>query len=304
MSGFFSSAVVHTALIAGTLVAVLAGTVGVFTVLRGQSFAAEALGDLGSAGGSSAFLLNISATWGFLGAAVGGAALMELIGVQRARGRDLATGVVLGLGFGLASLFFYLGTTHESVSGGPVTVLFGSLFAINNSQIPLILVLAVIAAGLVCLLYRPLLLSSVNPVLASTRGVRVKLVAAIYLITLAVAVALCDVTVGAILSTALIVGPAATALRLTARPGRAIGVAALIGVLATWAGIVLAYASYHWPPVDHGWPVSFFIVTFVLVAYLLAGLADSQWARSRRWLRRRRPAEAASAASRPQAGAR
>lgn len=282
MSGFFSSAVVHTALIAGTLVAALASAVGVFTVLRGQSFAAEGLGDIGSAGGSSAFLLSINAVWGFLVVAVGGAALMELLGVQRKRGRDLATGIVLGLGFGLSALFFYLGTTRDSVTGGPVVVLFGSLFALDSGQIPIVLALAAVAAGLLCLLYRPLLLSSIDPVLASTRGVPVKLIAGLYLIMLAVAVALCDLTVGTILSTALIVGPAATALRLTARPGQAIAVAALIGILATWAGIVLAYASYHWPPVDHGWPVSFFIVTIVLLTYLVAGVATSERVRSRR----------------------
>lgn len=211
-----------------------------------------------------------------------GAALMELIGTQRKRERDLATGVVLGLGFGLAALFFYLDTTHQSASGATVTVLFGSLFAIDPGQVPVVLALGAVAAGLVCLLYRPLLLSSISPVLARTRGVPVKLVAVLFLTALAVTVALCAITVGAILSTALLIGPAATALRLTARPGKAIGLAALIGVLAVWAGIVLAYDSYHWPPVSNpGWPVSFFVVTLVLIAYLAAGLATSE--RVRAW---------------------
>jgi zinc/manganese transport system permease protein len=271
VSGFFSSSVVHTALIVGTLVAALAGGIGVFTVIRSQAFAGEALGDVGASGGASAFLFGIGPVWGFVSASVIGAALMELIGTQRARERDLATGIVLGLSFGLAALFFYLDTTHESASGATVTVLFGSLFVIDSSQVPLVLALGAVAAGLVCLLYRPLLLSSVNPILARTRGVPVKLVAVLYLASLAVTVALCAVTVGAILSTALLVGPAATALRLTARPGRAIAIAAAIGVLATWAGIVLAYDSYHWP--YSGWPVSFFVVTFVLLAYITAGVA-------------------------------
>ena len=74
-----------------------------------------------------------------------------------------------------------------------------------------------------------------------------------------------------ILSTALLIGPAATALRLTRRPWRAMLAAAGLGLAATWIGIVLAYDSYHWP--YRGWPVSFFVVTFVLIAYLVAGVA-------------------------------
>ena len=85
---------------------------------------------------------------------------------------------------------------------------------------------------------------------------------------MALAVALSAVTIGAILSTALLVGPAATALALTRRPGRAIVIAAALGIGAMWLGILLAYDSYDWPPLHHGWPVSFFVVTLVLIAYL------------------------------------
>ena len=76
---------------------------------------------------------------------------------------------------------------------------------------------------------------------------------------------------GAILSTALLVGPAAAALRLTTRPGRAIATAAVIGVSSTWLGVLLAYDSYDWTASHKAWPPSFFIVTVVLAAYLLAG---------------------------------
>jgi zinc/manganese transport system permease protein len=88
----------------------------------------------------------------------------------------------------------------------------------------------VIVLSLTVVLYRPLLLCSVSPELAAARGIAVRLVGAGYLLAMAGAVALAAVTIGAILSTALLVGPAATALRLTRRPGRAIAAAALIGV--------------------------------------------------------------------------
>ena len=91
--GFFASGPVHTALILVSAVAALvAGPLGVFTVLRGQSFAGEALGDIGTTGGSGAYLVGVGPLWGFLVFNVAAVALMELIGVQRRRGRDLATG--------------------------------------------------------------------------------------------------------------------------------------------------------------------------------------------------------------------
>jgi zinc/manganese transport system permease protein len=100
----------------------------------------------------------------------------------------------------------------------------------------------------------------------------VRLIGAGYLLALAVSVALCALTIGSILSTALLVGPAAAALRLTRRPGAAVITACLLGLGATWLGIVLAYDSYYWPPHGTGWPVSFFVVTLVFILYQLSGL--------------------------------
>jgi zinc/manganese transport system permease protein len=266
--GFFSSSTVQLAAVVGAVVALVSAEVGVFTVIRGQSFAGEALGDLGAAGGSSAYLAGIAPLWGFVGIAVAAAGAMELIGIQRARGRDLATGIVLGGGFGLAALFLYLGTTYSSTTGATVTILFGSIFTLSSSILPLVVGLGLASAAIIAVIYRPLLLSSVSPDLAAARGVPVRLIGSLYLVAMALAVALSAVTIGAILSTALLVGPAAAALQLTTRPGRAIAAAALIGVAATWLGILLAYDSYYWPPLHDGWPVSFFIVTLVLLTYI------------------------------------
>jgi zinc/manganese transport system permease protein len=122
----------------------------------------------------------------------------------------------------------------------------------------------------VAVLARVLLFTSLSPDLARARGVNVRLVGIAYLAALAVSVSLAAVAIGAVLSTALLVGPAATALRVTKSPGRAMAVAALTGLAATWLGIVLAYDSYYWPPYGHGWPVSFFVVVLVLIGYLLS----------------------------------
>jgi zinc/manganese transport system permease protein len=269
--GFFSSSAVQLAAAIGGVVALVTAGAGVFTVIRGQAFAGEALADIGAAGGSSAYLADVGPIWGFLTASVLAAGVMELIGVQRVRGRDLATGIVLGAGFGLTALFLYLGTNHNTTTGAPVVILFGSIFALSPSDLPLVLILGGITVAALVTLYRPLLLASVSPELAAARGIPVRLVGAAYLIAMAVAVALADLTIGAILSTALLVGPAATALRLTRRPDHAILVAGAIGVGCTWLGLLLSYDSYDWPPLHHGWPASFFIVTLVLLCYLASG---------------------------------
>jgi zinc/manganese transport system permease protein len=266
--GFFANSSVQLAATVGTVVAIVAGCVGVFTVIRGQSFAGEALGDLGASGGSSAYLAGVAPLWGFVAVTVTAAGIMELIGIQRARGRDLATGIVLGGGFGVAALVLYFVTIYRNTTGATVTILFGSLFTLSTSVLPLVAVLGGLALGLTLLLYRPLLLVSVSPDLASARRLPVRVIGALYLLAMALAVALSAVTIGAILSTALLVGPAATALQLTRRPGRAIVAAAAIGIGAIWLGILLAYDSYYWSSSHHSWPVSFFVVAIVLLAYI------------------------------------
>jgi zinc/manganese transport system permease protein len=270
--GFFTSAPVHVALLAGGVVALVSGIVGTFTVTRGQSYAGHALGDISATGGSASFLIGISPLWGFAGTSVVAAGIMDMIGVRRPRGRDLATGIVRGAGLGLAALFLYWDTTRTSTTGAPVTILFGSIFTIGSSMIPVIAVFSLVAVGIVAVLYRPLLLSSVSTDLAVVRGVPVRIAGALCLAAIALAVSLSAITIGAILSTALLVGPAATALRLTSRPGLVLTWSAVIGVAATWLGVLLAYDSYYWPPNGRGWPVSFFVVVLILIFYLLAQL--------------------------------
>jgi zinc/manganese transport system permease protein len=277
--GFFGSSPVHVALLVGGVTAVVSGIVGLFTVLRGQSYAGHALADLSVTGGSGSVLIGISPLWGFGGTSVAAAGIMELIGVQRPRGRDLATGIVRGAGLGLGALLLYWDTIHTSTTGVPITILFGNMFAIDSSVIPLVAAFSLAAVGIVAVLYRPLLLSSVSSDLALVRGVRPRAVGALCLTAIALAVSLSALTTGAILSTALLVGPAATALRLTARPGLAVAWSALTGLAATWLGILLAYDSYYWPPTGHGWPVSFFVVFLILIFYLLAQARPGRAAR-------------------------
>ena len=280
--GFFTSAPVRIALLAGGMAAVVSGIVGTFAVLRGQSYAGHALADISVTGGSASYLAGIAPLWGFAGVGVAAAAAMDLIGVQRRQGRDLATGIVRGAGLGLAALFLYWGTTSTSATGATVTVLFGSIFTISGSTAAVAAVFGAAALSIVAMLYRPLLLSSASPELAFARGIPVRATGALCLVAVALAVSLSALTIGAILSTALLVGPAAAALRLTSKPGLAVLWSAVFGVAATWLGVLLAYDSYYWPPARQGWPVSFFVVALVLAGYLLAQFAVTRPAGSRR----------------------
>ena len=287
-AGFFQSGAVHAALLAGAVAALVTGAVGTFTVLRGQSFAGHATGEVAATGGSAALLGGLNPLWGYLGIAVIVAAAIEALGAQRPRARDLATGLVLGAGLGIAGLLLYLDTTGTSTSGAAVTVLFGSLFTVTRSALPGIVALGAVSLALVVLTYRMQLLTALSPDLAAARGVPVRLVSLAYLLSLAVAVSLAAETVGAVLATALLIGPSATALRLTKRPGLAVLGSGLIGVAAAWAGTVLAYDSYYWPPAGRSWPPSFLIVAVVFGLYLGSGAVQR--------VRGRRPAPLAPGA--------
>jgi zinc/manganese transport system permease protein len=270
--GFFSSAPVHTAVVIGGVVAVVSAAVGIFTVIRGQSFAGHSLADVSTAGGSGALLLGLSPLTGFLAGGILGALSMDAIGVQRVRGRDVATGVVLGAATGCAALFLYLDTTTDAINGATQQILFGSIFSIDPSTVPVVVACGVVALALTALIYRPLLLSSLSAEAAAASGVPVRLVGSLFMVALAFAVGLSALAIGAILSTALLIGPAASALRFTRRTGWAIGIAMIVGVVTTWLGILLAYDSYYWGSSRQPLPVSFFIVAIDFVFYLGSGI--------------------------------
>jgi zinc/manganese transport system permease protein len=279
--GFFASPQVHVAATLGGVVAVVCAVVGVFTVMRGQSFAGHSLGDVSAAGGSGALLIGIGPVAGFVGLGIIGAVVMDLIGVRRLRGRDLASGIVLGAAIGLSALFLYLTSTSGATTGAAQQVLFGSIFTTASGTIPAVAILGVLALASIAAVCRPLLLTTVSPDIAAARGIPVRLVGLAYMLALAVSVGLSSLAIGAILSTALLIGPAAAALRLTTRVAWALVIAGLIGVAATWLGLLLAYDSYYWGSAHEGLPVSFFIVAIVFVTYLASGLPAARAARSR-----------------------
>lgn len=270
--GLFSNETVRTALGLGALVSIVSGIVGLFTVLRGQSFAGHALTDVATAGGAGASLAVASPLLGFIGGGVLGAGAMDVIGVQRVKDRDVATGVVLGAATGLSALFFYLVTLQTTTTGSTQSILFGSVFTVNPSTLPDALAVSSLVLVSLFVIRRPLMMSSISLELAAARGIRLRMVGLAFMVMLAVAVGLSAIVIGSILSTALLIGPPASALKVATRFSHALVLACVLGVFATGVGIVFAYDSYYWFGSSRGLPVSFFVVVIVFFEFVVASL--------------------------------
>lgn len=269
--GFFSNAPVREALILGAIVAVVSAVVGTFTVLRSQSFAGHALTDVATAGGAAATYYGVSVLSGFISSSVIGAASIEAIGADRVRRRDVATGIVLGAATGLSALFLWLDSA-TTTTGASQQILFGSIFSVSPSTVTDAAALSAAILLVVAALWRPVLLSAVSPEIAAARGIRTRLIGLLFTLALAVTVGVTSIAIGSILSTALLIGPAAAALRVTRTVVRAMALACALGVAATWLGILFAYDSPYWDSSGSPLPVSFFIVAIVVCLYLVTGL--------------------------------
>jgi zinc/manganese transport system permease protein len=248
----------RNAFAAGTIVAVAAGVVGYFVVLRRTSFAAHALSHIGFAGGAGAALLAVNPLYGLLAFCVGAAAVMGGIG-RRLRERDVVIGIVLMFVLGLGYLFINL---YSGNSSDVYSILFGQIFGIAPSDVLLTLVVGVVTLALVAGIYRPLLFASVDPEVAEARRVPVGVIAVVFMMILGLTVAVAVQVVGVLLIFALLVAPAAIAERLCSRPSRAIATSVAVAVGCTWVGLVLGF--YFSPP------ESFFISSLATGGYLLA----------------------------------
>jgi len=256
----FSQPYMQNALLTGSIAALLAGLVGFFVVLRGVSFAAHALGQIGFAGAAGAVLIGVDPLWGLVAFALTGALGLGVLGVQE-HGRDVTTALVLVAALGVGALFLALNTTYATAA---FALLFGTIVGVSRDQVWQTAVLAAACVAALTVLYRPLLLATLNAELAAARGVPVRLVSVLFLVVVGVAAAVTIPTVGTLLIFSLMVGPAAAATYLSSRPWRAMGLAIGLALAATWVGLVVAY--------DTGWPIGFIISTAVTVLYLGARL--------------------------------
>jgi len=245
----------RTAFVAGGLVALVAGSVGAFLVLRHLTFAGHALSHVGFAGATGAVLLGASPLSGLLVFTVAAAIAMGALG-GRLRGHDIAIGVVLSLTLGLGVLFLSFYTTHATQA---TAILFGNVLGVDPYTVRMLAGLTVASLCALAAIARPLLFATLAPELAEARGVSLRLVSVLFLVIVAVAVAEAAQVVGVLLVFALMVGPAATSLRLTSRVGPAVGLSMLLALGETWLGIALAYWT--------DWPTTFWIVLLSCAGY-------------------------------------
>ena len=252
---------------AGTIVAVGAGVIGWFMVLRRQAFAGHTLAIVGFPGAAAAVWLGLSATWGYFGFCAAAAVLIA--GLQPATGGrgDESAGIGVLQAFALACGFLFVSLYHGFLNGVNA-LLFGSFLGISDIQVLVLLAVAGLAIAILVVIGRPLLFASVDADVAGARGVPVRGLAVIFLIVLGLTVAEVSQITGTLLVFALLVTPAATAQRLTARPLLSLGVTVAIAVGVTWAGLAVAYYSPY--------PIGFFITTFAFAGYVLAALGGAR----------------------------
>jgi zinc/manganese transport system permease protein len=248
---------------AGTIVAIVSGVVGFFVVLRGLSFAAHALSHIGFAGATGAVVLNTDPLFGLLLFTVAAGLGMGALG-ERLRGRDVAIGIVLAFSLGLGALFLSLYTRYATEA---YSILFGTILGVSRGDVLISLLLGVVVIGAIGVVYRPLLFASIDPEVATARGVPVEALGVGFLVIIAVAVAEAVQVVGVLLIFTLLIAPAATAGYLTTRPFTAIILGVALALLETWFGITLAYYTPY--------PVSFYISALGFALYLGARLVAS-----------------------------
>jgi zinc/manganese transport system permease protein len=249
--------------IMATIVAVVAGAVGLFVVLRGMSFAAHALPLGAFPGAAAANLIGINELWGLIGfSGLGVIGITQLAQRQR---RDVATALVLMALLGLGTLFLSLSGHYAQ---GVYALLFGQLISVSAAEIwPVLalglIILIVIAAGL-----RPLLLSTLSADLATTHGISGKRADFAFLLLVGAATAIALPVVGALLVFSLMVGPGAAARSLTDRPATALLLSIALALVTVWAAIAAAFVT--------DWPIGFFVGLLAAVLFALSQLA-------RRW---------------------
>jgi zinc/manganese transport system permease protein len=248
----------RNAFMAGGLVAIIAGSVGFFLVLRNLTFAGHALSHVGFAGATGAVLVGTSPLWGLLAFTLAAAVAMGLLG-DRLRGRDVAVGIILSLALGLGVLFLYLYSTHATQA---TVILFGNVLGVDLETVWALLTLTAVSLCALAFISRPLLFATLAPELAEAKGVPLRRISVLFLVIVAVAVAEAAQVIGVLLVFALMVGPAAASLRLTSRIGWGLGLAVALALAETWLGLALAYAT--------DWPTSFWIVLLSCAVYFLS----------------------------------
>ncbi len=248
---------VQQALIAAALLALVAGLIGPFIVMRQMSFAVHGSSELSLTGAAFALLTGLNVGLGALAGSALAAILFGILG-QRARERDSAIGVVMAFGLGLAVLFIHL---YPGRSGTSFALLTGQIVGVGYSGLALLIVVAVLVVAVLMISYRPLLFATADPEVAAARGVPVRALGIVFAALVGVTAAQGVQIVGALLVMSLLITPAAAAARVFTTPVATIAASVVFAELAAVGGLLLSLAP--------GVPVSVFVTVISFMIYLI-----------------------------------
>jgi zinc/manganese transport system permease protein len=237
-----------------TVVAIVAGIVGFFVVLRGSAFPAHAIPKGAFAGAAAANLLGINALVG-LGVCAVLAALG--IGTLGRRGRqDAVTALALVLMLAIGAVFLSRSSQYEPQI---YSLLFGEVLGVSTTELLPVALLGMVCIAAVIFLYRPLMLSSIVPEIGEARGISARRIEIAFLLVVAVATAVTVPVVGALLIFSLMIGPPAAARSFTDRPSLALVLSIVFALITVWAAIAISYLS--------NWPIGFFVGAIGAISY-------------------------------------
>jgi len=246
-----------------TIVAVVAGVVGFFVVLRGAAFVADAVPQGAFAGAAGASLIGVNTLVGLGVFALAGA--LGISWLSRRSRSDVATALTLVLLLGLGALFLSFTTEY---SAEIFSLLFGEVLGISQGEIAPVAVLGLVCIAAIAVIYRPLLLSSLAPEVSAARGIRGRRMELLFLVTVALATSMTLPVVGALLIFSLMIGAPAAARSLTSRPLAAMALSVVIALITVWSAIAASYTTNY--------PVGFFVGSISALAYAL-GRAWATW---------------------------
>jgi zinc/manganese transport system permease protein len=253
--------------IAATAVAVIAGVTGFFAVLRGSTFAAHAIPNGAFAGAAGASLLGLNVIAGLVVFSVAGA--LGIAGLSRRARHDVATALTFVLMLGIGALFVSWSTEYAQEA---YSLLFGEVFGVSSAEVTPIIALGAVSVALIIVMFRPLMLSSAMPEVSAARGLSPQRMELAFLLVMALATSMTVPVVGALLMFSLMIGPAAAARSVTARPAIALALSVALALVDVWAGIALSYHT--------NWPLGFFVAVLGTGFFLLG----RGWAGIRRYL--------------------
>jgi zinc/manganese transport system permease protein len=269
MFSIFQYQFIQNAFMAGTCVAIVAAIMGYFVILRGLTFAGHALPNIGFAGAAGAVLLGFDPVIGLLAFTIIAAIAIGVLG-KALRERDIAVGIIMTFALGLGILFLSL---YSGYAERVYSILFGQIVGISLEKVLFTTLSSFLTLVLLVILFRPLLFSSFDPEVAEARGVPVNLLGLVFLVLVAITVSIAVQIVGALLFFTLLIGPAATTIRIVQRPIWAILLAIILGICYTWLGIFFA--------ANGTWPVSFYIAMISFGVYLPIRLLSPLWIEQR-----------------------